>query len=43
MYKPAFLFDGRNLLDQEKLAQIGFESYGIGKPQAVRESLGVSI
>jgi UDPglucose 6-dehydrogenase len=43
MYKPAFLFDGRNLLDQEKLAQIGFESYGIGKPQALRESSGVSI
>jgi UDPglucose 6-dehydrogenase len=32
MYKPAFLFDGRNLLDHEKLADIGFESYGIGKP-----------
>jgi UDPglucose 6-dehydrogenase len=32
MYKPAFLFDGRNLLDHDALVDIGFESYGIGKP-----------
>merc|ERR1712071_334901 len=32
MAKPAFVFDGRNLLDHEKLREIGFEVYGIGKP-----------
>ncbi len=32
MKKPAFLFDGRNLLDREKLAQNGFEVHAIGKP-----------
>jgi UDPglucose 6-dehydrogenase len=31
MYKPAFLFDGRNILDVEKLKKIGFEVKGIGK------------
>ena len=31
MNKPAFLFDGRNLLDAEKLRQIGFELHSIGK------------
>ena len=33
MMKPAFLFDGRNILDHGKLRQIGFEVEGIGKPQ----------
>jgi len=32
MAKPAFLFDGRNLVDHEKLKAIGFEVYCIGKP-----------
>jgi len=32
MAKPAFVFDGRNLLDHDKLREIGFEVYGIGKP-----------
>jgi UDPglucose 6-dehydrogenase len=32
MEKPAFVFDGRNLLDHEKLHQIGFNVYPIGKP-----------
>eukprot|EP00814_Leptocylindrus_danicus_P022178 CAMPEP_0116045224 /NCGR_PEP_ID=MMETSP0321-20121206/27486_1 /TAXON_ID=163516 /ORGANISM="Leptocylindrus danicus var. danicus, Strain B650" /LENGTH=448 /DNA_ID=CAMNT_0003526507 /DNA_START=428 /DNA_END=1771 /DNA_ORIENTATION=- len=32
MAKPAFVFDGRNLLDHEKLREIGFEVYAIGKP-----------
>jgi UDPglucose 6-dehydrogenase len=32
MAKPAFLFDGRNLLNHEKLRAIGFEVYCIGKP-----------
>lgn len=31
MMKPAFVFDGRNLLDHSKLYQIGFEVYPIGK------------
>jgi len=31
MPKPAFLFDGRNLLNLAELKQIGFEAYGIGK------------
>jgi UDPglucose 6-dehydrogenase len=32
MAKPAFLFDGRNLLDYGKLRDIGFEVHAIGKP-----------
>jgi len=32
MEKPAFIFDGRNLLDHEALFDIGFNVYGIGKP-----------
>merc|ERR1712157_154152 len=32
MAKPAFVFDGRNLLDHEKLRKIGFEVHCIGKP-----------
>ena len=31
MKKPAFLFDGRNLLDAAKLSQHGFEVHSIGK------------
>ncbi|MCF7848642.1 MAG: UDP-glucose 6-dehydrogenase [Kiritimatiellales bacterium] len=31
MDKPAFIFDGRNLLDHKKLFDIGFEVYSIGK------------
>lgn len=31
MLKPAFLFDGRNILDLQKLKEIGFEAFGIGK------------
>ncbi len=30
MLKPAFVFDGRNVLDGEKLRKIGFEYQGIG-------------
>lgn len=30
MTKPAFVFDGRNLLDADKLRSIGFVYYGIG-------------
>lgn len=32
MEKPAFLFDGRNILDLQKMRAMGFEAYGIGKP-----------
>lgn len=31
MRKPAFLFDGRNILDLEQMRSIGFESHGIGR------------
>jgi UDPglucose 6-dehydrogenase len=31
MKLPAFLFDGRNLLDLEQLGEIGFEATGIGQ------------
>jgi UDPglucose 6-dehydrogenase len=31
MRKPAFVFDGRNILDTEALCQIGFEVHSIGK------------
>ena len=31
MKKPAFIFDGRNLLDLKHLQNIGFRTYGIGK------------
>jgi len=32
MKKPAFIFDGRNLLDHRRLFEIGFNVYPIGKP-----------
>ncbi|KAL1806282.1 hypothetical protein DCAR_0832072 [Daucus carota subsp. sativus] len=32
MQKPAYVFDGRNVVDVEKLRQIGFIVYSIGKP-----------
>ncbi len=31
MSKPAFIFDGRNILDLQKLRDIGFRASGIGK------------
>jgi UDPglucose 6-dehydrogenase len=31
MFKPAFLFDGRNILNSVELKEIGFEIQGIGK------------
>jgi len=31
MYKPAFVFDGRNILDADVLNKIGFQFKGIGK------------
>ena len=32
MPKPAFIFDGRNILPHDELRAIGFEVYAIGKP-----------
>jgi UDPglucose 6-dehydrogenase len=32
MEKPAFLFDGRNLLDHKRLYEIGFNVYPLGQP-----------
>ncbi len=31
MFKPAFVFDGRDLVDHSQLREIGFEVYAIGK------------
>ncbi len=31
MLKPAFVFDGRNIVDKEQLETIGFDVYNIGK------------
>ena len=31
MKKPAFIFDGRNILDKAEMEQIGFEYYSIGQ------------
>jgi len=31
MHKPAFVFDGRNILDLEALRKIGFITHGVGK------------
>ena len=31
MERPAYIFDGRNLLDEASMKQIGFNYYRIGK------------
>jgi UDPglucose 6-dehydrogenase len=36
MCKPAFIFDGRNILPHAQLRAIGFEVYAIGKPAPTR-------
>jgi len=36
--KPAFVFDGRNLLDHAALRALGFEVQGIGKPQQPQQA-----
>jgi UDPglucose 6-dehydrogenase len=38
MMKPAFLFDGRNLLDHVGLQKVGFEVHAIGKPKISSDS-----
>jgi UDPglucose 6-dehydrogenase len=35
MVKPAFVFDGRNILDHQSLFTMGFNVYAIGKPPLV--------
>jgi len=40
MEKPAFLFDGRNILDHAALKGIGFEVHAIGKGKLVKPRLG---
>lgn len=40
MKKPAFIFDGRNVLDHAKLRQIGFEVYAIGKHDETNDEFG---
>ena len=32
MVKPAFIFDGRNILDHKRLYEMGFNVYAIGRP-----------
>lgn len=32
MVKPAFIFDGRNVVDRTKAKEVGFIHYGLGKP-----------
>ena len=32
MQQPAFVFDGRNMLEHEQLRQLGFIVYALGKP-----------
>ena len=34
MQKPAFVFDGRNIVNLQQLRSLGFEAYGVGKPIA---------
>jgi UDPglucose 6-dehydrogenase len=36
MQRPAFVFDGRNLLDAARLHAIGFNVYSIGRPDLAR-------
>jgi UDPglucose 6-dehydrogenase len=31
MYRPAFLFDGRNILDHNALTKTGFQVYAVGE------------
>ena len=33
MEKPAFIFDGRNILDHDRLFQLGFNVYPLGKTE----------
>jgi len=37
MYRPAFLFDGRNILDHTALTKIGFQVYAVGERGPLEE------
>lgn len=37
MLKPAFIFDGRNILDHAKLREIGFKVYALGEPMRTKD------
>jgi UDPglucose 6-dehydrogenase len=41
MKKPAFAFDGRNILPHELMGAIGFEVHAIGKPPAAPKTVAV--
>lgn len=32
MVKPAFVFDGRNIIDAEAMRKVGFVTFSLGKP-----------
>ena len=38
MVKPAFIFDGRNILDHRRLYELGFNVYAVGKAPFYRLS-----
>jgi len=42
MVKPAFLFDGRNIVDHSALRKIGFEVYGIGTRGGSEEAIAAA-
>jgi UDPglucose 6-dehydrogenase len=35
MHKPAFIFDGRNILDKKTIAEYGFKIKAIGKDDSL--------
>jgi UDPglucose 6-dehydrogenase len=39
MVKPAFIFDGRNILDHKKLHEIGYNVHAIGKPPQIHSMI----
>jgi UDPglucose 6-dehydrogenase len=39
MVKPAFIFDGRNLLNHKELYKIGYNVYAVGKPAMTQFSM----
>ena len=40
MNKPAFAFDGRNILPHDTMRSLGFEVHAIGKPEPVASGAG---
>lgn len=37
MLRPSFVFDGRNILPHDRLRELGFEVYAIGKPRVLSD------